>query len=213
METKQIKPSGWWYVVALAVLLFACVAAAALFPLGIAGTVNSAIGVDRLINSFDRVTMPGSAELTLDETGSYVVFAEPFDLSSRLPQLNCELKEKASGREVPLFDAWLQQGPTYQTMDRAGTLLMRFDVDSPSTYVLTCQYAGGGDTPKVVLAVGTNFWSSVVDVVAVTLASLFLPVLLCFGAGILALVILVVVAVMRHQSARRLQAAASQSPS
>ena len=220
METKQVKPSGWFYVLGLMVLLFGCVGAIAVFAFGIAGTVDSAIDVDRQINEFERVVVPGSAQLVLDEAGSYVIFYEysgvldgvPFNSSRSQPRLNCELQNKASGNQVPLYDVWLQDA-NYQLLDRSGTMLMRFDVDRPDTYVLTCGYAGSGDAPEAVLAIGTGFWQMAVDLAVHAVTILIAPVLLFFGLGIIALVILVTVALMRHQSARRLEREVVQSTS
>jgi hypothetical protein len=72
LEEQRVKPSGWFYVLGLAIFVFGCAAAIALFAAGMVGTAASAVEVDRLINSFDHVIVPGSAELALDEPGAYV---------------------------------------------------------------------------------------------------------------------------------------------
>jgi hypothetical protein len=210
MEEQRIQPSGWFYVLGLAVFVFGCVAAIALFAAGMAGTAASAVDVDRLINDFDRVVVPGSAELTLDEAGAYLVFYEyrsvvdgvTYNASKSRPRLNCELQVKESGEPVSLYDVWVQDS-NYELPSRSGTLLMRFSVDRPGAYLLSCQYAGGEDAPKAVLAIGTNLLPSVVSLATSLLAGLLGPVLLVSGATLLAGLIVIVVAVLRHQSARR----------
>lgn len=213
METQRIRPSGWFYVLGLAIFLFGCVAAMAFFAFGIAGMVDSAIDIDRLINDFDRLVVPGSAELVLDESGPYAIFyehrsvvdGEPFYSSRSRPRLKCHLQVKESGNEVPLINAWPQES-NYDLPNRSGTLLMRFDLDRPDTYVLSCDYAGSGDAPEVVLAVGTGseFLQSALGLAVSVIAGLFVPVLLVFGAGIVGLFVIALVAVLRHQSAKRL---------
>jgi hypothetical protein len=211
MEEQRIQPSGWFYALGLAVLVFGCMAAIALFAVGMAGTAASAVDVDRLIHSFDRVVVPGSTELTLDETGPYLVFYEhrsvvdgvTYNTSRSRPRLNCELQNKASGREVTLNDAWLGDS-NYQLPDRSGALLMRFDVDRPGVYRLSCRYAGGQEAPKTVLAIGTDLLPSAMGLATGLLAGLLGPVLLTCGAALLAGLIVIVVAVLRHQSARRI---------
>ncbi len=138
MEEQRIRPSGWFYVLGLVIFVFGCVAAFALFAAGMAGTAASAVDVGRVIHSFDRVVVPGSADLTLDETGAYLVFYEyrsvvdgvTYNASRSRPRLNCELQNKASGKEVTLHEAWLGDS-NYELPDRSGALLMRFDVDRP----------------------------------------------------------------------------------
>ncbi len=210
MEEQRIQPSGWFYALGLAIFVFGCLAALALFAAGMAGTAASAVDVDRVIRSFDRVVVPGSAELTLDETGPYLVFYEhrsvvdgvTYNSSRSRPRLNCELQDNASGREVTLHDAWLGDS-NYELPDRSGALLMRFDVDRPGVYLLSCRYAGSQEAPKTVLAVGANLLPGAIGLGASLVAGLLGPVLLTCGAALLAGLIVVVVAVLRHQSARR----------
>jgi len=216
MEEQRIKPSGWFYVFGLSVFLFGCVAAIALFTIGMVGTVASALNVDRQLSDFERVVVPGSAELVLDETGLYTVFYEyrsvvagvPYHSSKIRPRLNCELRDKTSGKQVSLNDAWLQDSK-YELASRSGTLLMVFEVDRPDTYILSCQYAGNGDAPRVVLAIGTNLLPSVINLAVSVLTALMAPVLMIAGASIVAGLIVIIVAVMRHQSARRIASEAS----
>lgn len=211
MEGQRIKPSGWFYVLGLAVFVFGCAAAFALFAAGMAGTAASAVDVDRVINDLDRVIVPGSAELALDEAGAYLVFYEyhsvvdgvPYNSSRSRPQLNCELRDQASGKEVALYDAWMFDN-TYNLPDRSGTLLMRFDANRPGVYLLSCRYAGGQDTPKAVLAIGTDLLPGAIGLATSLLAGLLGPVLSICGGALLAGLIVIVVAVLRHQSARRI---------
>lgn len=216
MEAQRIKPSGWFYVLGLAVFLFGCLAATVAFSVGMVGMVDSAIDVDRMINEFDRVVVPGTAQLELDEAGSYTIFYEyrgtldgvPFSSTRSRPRLNCQLRERESGDQVPLYDAWLQKS-NYELPDRSGTMLMRFDVDRADTYVLTCEYAGGGDAPEAVLAIGTGFVRNVLDLVARVFVGLLLPIPLIFSATMAAGLIVVIVAVLRHRSSRQIAGEAS----
>jgi len=86
---------------------------------------------------------------------------------------------------------------------------MVFEVDRPDTYILSCQYAGNGDAPRVVLAIGTNLLPSVINLAVSVLTALMAPVLMIAGASIVAGLIVIIVAVMRHQSARRIASEAS----
>jgi hypothetical protein len=216
METQQIKPSGWFYVLGLAVFLFGCLAAGVVFGVGVAGMVDSAIEVDRVIGDFDRLVVPGSAQLALDKAGSYAIFYEhrsvvdgvPFYSSPSRPQVRCDMQFKASGERVPLTDAWYMDS-NYEMPSRAGTLLMLFDVDRPDTYVLSCDYAGSRDGPEVVLAVGTGLLGSAIELAVSVVSALAVPALLILGAGTVAALIVAIVSVLRHRSARRVAEEAS----
>lgn len=216
METQQIKPSGWFYGLGLAVFLFGCLAATLVFGVGVAGMVDSAIEVDRVIGDFDRLVVPGSAQLALDKAGSYAIFYEhrgvvdgvPFYSGRSRPRLRCDLQVKASGERVPLTDAWTMD-TNYDTPNRAGTLLMLFEAERPDTYVLSCDYAGSRDGPEVVLAVGTGLLGSAIGLAVSVVSALAVPALLILGAGTVAALIVAIVAVLRHRSARRIAEEAS----
>jgi hypothetical protein len=215
METQQVKPSGWFYGLGLAVFLFGCLAAGAVFGVGVAGMVDSAIEVDRVIGDFDRLVVPGSAQLALDEAGSYAIFYEyrsvvdgvPYYASPSRPRLRCDMQVKASGERVPLTDAWYMDS-NYEMPSRAGTLLMLFEAERPDTYVLSCDYAGSRDGPGVVLAVGTGLLGSAIELAVSVVSALVVPAVVILGAGAVAALIVAIVAVLRHRSARRIKGAA-----
>lgn len=208
MEQQRSKPSSGLYVIGVAILVLGCAGAAILFAFGVAGMVDSALEIDQLISDFDRVVVPGSAQLQLDEAGAYFVFyeyrsvvdGESFHSSRSCPELNCTLRVKESGQQVRLTNTWPQQS-NYELLDRAGTMFMRFNIDRPDTYVLSCEYAGTRNAPDVVLAVGTGFVRGALDLAVKVMGGLLAPFALACGAGVVGLLAIAVVAVLRHRSA------------
>ena len=154
------------------------------------------------ISEFDKYHLVAHTSTVVYEYRS-VVGGVQYNTNKIKPRLNCELREKTSGKQISLSDAWIQDS-NYELASRSGTLLMVFEVDRPDTYLLSCYYTDSREEPKVVLAIGTNLLPNVVSLALSAVVGFLTPVpLLCCGTFMAGLIVCIV-AVMRHRNARRI---------
>ncbi|WP_280267699.1 hypothetical protein [Nocardia wallacei] len=185
--SRRVTPSGRWYAFAGALAAIGIVAAVAI---GVLGFVRMSDRVD----NFQRVEIPGSADVRITETGGYTVYFEYPSASSQVPEgsVNVQLADP-DGAPVSLRD--YDSELTYAFGGHEGRAGFSFDAARPGTYHLVTQ----GDS-AVTAAVGRGIGTSMVT-----------TILLAFGvagAGVLAgLIMLIVVAIKRGSSKRRLAVA------
>ena len=164
MNRRRTKPSGWYYGLAVLVLMLGWpIAGAASYPAvrGVPAAIKEAYDLSRLT----QVVVPGSAEITLSRTGAYGVYYEyrsvvdgvEYATSQSPPWLECSLISDATGRVIPVVPDVVETnrydaGPGR----RAGVLIMSTTVDEPGGYAFSCQYADGREQPRIVLAIGQN---------------------------------------------------------
>ena len=163
-------PSRKGYVFAAAVLAAGVVGFALILFLGLSGL------------SMQRVVVPGSAELTLEEPGRYTIYHESRSVMDGrvyyvddVSGLTVELVSAETGESVPL-DA-PGANTTYDLRGRSGRGVLTFEVDRPGAYRLSADYPAGGG-PETVLAVGkglgTRIAMTVVGAIAVGIGSFLL---------------------------------------
>ncbi|WP_280373951.1 hypothetical protein [Nocardia wallacei] len=183
---ERVIPSGRWY--ALGALLVVA---------GIAGAVVVAlVGFVRMsdrVDGFQRVPVPGSADVQITETGGYTVYFEYPNASSRVFQGNVNVRLLGpDGTSVPLED--YSSALTYGLGGHEGRAGFSFDAARPGTYHLVTQGDSG-----VTAAIGRGIGGS--------LASTILLALGIGAAGVvLGLVVFIVVAVKRGAAKRRIGA-------
>lgn len=214
MEHKK-RPSGWMYVVAAVIPVLGCLLAMALvyqwFP-GLPGALESRVNIDNLM----QVVVPGSEEITFTRGGAYAVYYEfrsvvdgaVYASSEKPPALACTLTSRATGGDVGVVPEYVPTN-TYSTKDRerVGVLIRSLTIDQPGTYTFSCRYADGRSQPEIVLAVGPNFVWEFFGIAARTIVTAVAGLAVLFGSGILAAVVVAVVAVKRRQPKREVVSA------
>ena len=203
-----MKPSGWYYALAALVPLLGCLLAAAgvyqWFP-RLPGTFEAKMNLDNLT----QVVVPGSKDITFAESGAYAVYYEyrsvvdgrVFASRETPPALTCSLTSKATGTEVTVVPDYVETN-RYSTRDqgRVGVLIGSITIDEPGTYTFSCHHADGTSQPEKVLAVGPNFVWEFFTFAARTVARAMGALAVPLGSAAVAAVVVIVVAVRRHQS-------------
>jgi hypothetical protein len=203
-----MRPGGWTYGLAVLIPVLGCLIAMGLvyqwFP-GLPGTFESKMNLGDLT----QVVVPGSEEVTFAESGAYAVYYEYRSVvngavyaSSRTPPaLACTLTSRATGADVGVVPDYVPTN-TYSTKDRerVGVLIRSITIDQPGTYNFSCRYADGRSQPQVVLAVGPNFVWEFLGIAARTVITATAGLAVLFGSGVVAAVVVIVVAVKRRQS-------------
>jgi len=206
MEYKK-RPSAWLYVVVVAIPVLGCLLTAALayawFP-GLPGTLGSRVNIDNLT----QVVVPGAQEITFAEGGAYAVYYEYHSVvdgvvytdSEWPPALACTLTPRAGGDDVAVVPDHMPSN-TYATRGRArvGTLMGSITIKKPGRYRFACEYPDGSPSPRVVVAVGPNLAWEFLGIATRTLLAVMAGLAVLLGSGLLAAVVLIVVALKRHR--------------
>lgn len=185
IATEASLPSRWWYAVA-AMVVFA----------GFAGMGGYLLP---RLNSFGeslmRTVVPGEATLTLSEPGTYTIFHEERSVvdgqlyvSDTISGLRVSVQAMPSDEKIAVLPATMSE--SYSLGSHTGRSAFTFDIAKPGQYRLTAGYDDGRGEPKVVLAIGHNFLSNLIQTILGALA-------IAFGAIAAAIVIVVVVAQKR----------------
>jgi hypothetical protein len=193
MDKRAIRPSGWFYMIGIALVLAGfCVFGYSLFN-----------GIFHIADNLTRMAAPGEKDLTLKGNLKYAIFAEEqssaatgiYSMRSIGAGLTCHIREEASGREIetqrPIAAA------TYNVGSRVGRALFVFDTEDAGVYHLSCGYAEGSQRAGVTVAVGSGVEEEMGKAVLTGLAAMF-------GGGILGAIVLVTVYLMREKAKRRL---------
>ncbi|MBN2502941.1 MAG: hypothetical protein JXB38_19330 [Anaerolineales bacterium] len=213
MESQKIKPSRWYFALAAGIFLAGIVIASIVMGIGAEDFIA-------LFKDFDsdtgevlqRVIVPGSGELNLSEAGEYTIFYEyrsevngvEYHTGSNLPDMDCSLT--AGETEVSILPSFTHANYQFDLQDRAGVAVMKFEIDRPGTYTLTCAYADGSERPEIVLAVMKEFFKEFILPIFEFTGSLMLGMGLVCGSSLAAVIMFVFVAVKRSSAKRQLQA-------
>lgn len=195
MDNEEIRPSRWFY--ALAALVF------------VGGWVGFGVLLFRnlwgLGKNLHQVVVPGRAEITLRDPGTYTIYYEHksvvgdkvYSTAPELSGLECAVTSKVTGARVPLSAA--RMSGNYEFDGRAGTSVFDFSIHDPGIYELSAEYSGDETGPEVVLAVGHDFTMGL-------LTTIFGSLAIVFGSMLVSIVIVVVTIVMRSNAKKRLKA-------
>jgi len=210
MSEKKLKPTGWLYVLAIFLPIFACAITAVPVYLSIP-KLPGALG-DISINSLTQVIVPGSAEINFKEAGAYAVYYEyrsTIDGMSYVrgqypPMMKCQLISKETGRNIELAspDA---KGEMYSTgnQGRAGVLMKSISIDQPGIHEFSCRYPDDSSQPQIVLAVGPNFVWEFFNLAAKPVGAMVCGMSVFLGVGVISTIMVVIVALKRNQSKSR----------
>jgi hypothetical protein len=143
-SAEGIKPSAWWYGVAAAVAVAGIVIAIVVMVQAIAGLVDR-------VDDFQRVSLPGSGTITLDETGGYTVYHE-FSGASDSSTLGSSVSVNITGPDgQPVELRNYDSNVTYNWDDHEGVALYSFHADQVGEYTISAEGQQG------VVAVGRGF--------------------------------------------------------
>jgi hypothetical protein len=166
---QQLQPGKWLYGLAGLVAL-----------VGLLGFVwilmSSLKGIE---TSLPQFIMPGTAELSLSQPGTYTIFYEPtsvvggrvFSTEEKLPGISCAVTSRTAGKNLELGPP--EMSGTYTLGGRSGRSVLEFTVVNPGEFQFTCDYQDGAKQPEVVFAVGHGFIGGIFRTVALCLVSMF----------------------------------------
>lgn len=149
--TEVKRPSAMQYLAGIAIIIVTTIIAIALL---ISGALN-------IIKPDMSVTVPGTRQLELNETGYYILFCEEQDSGS-----SCDAIEDM---EISLYDSYSDpvelsypsSDIEYTVNDISYTSVYDFWVDETGTYTLVAEYDEGESGPDAVLAMSNfNFMSA-----------------------------------------------------
>jgi uncharacterized membrane protein YhaH (DUF805 family) len=172
-KTPAIRPSRLWYWVAAGVLVGAVICVA----LAVAGFFS----VNRQIQDFQRVRVPGQAELHFADAGGYVLyleqpgqccsFAAGGGESAPFPRWWLNLGLRSAGYGVPvLVRTWQGTTESYSVNGHEGQTAMYFTIEQPGWYQLAARNA----VPRSItdVAVGRGVGQPILTSVLLGLAGL-----------------------------------------
>jgi len=189
MEARPLRPARLWYWVAGTAAVAGVVWLAVDLFLGIGWS-------NELIEGFQRVPIPGQAEVSFAEPGGYVLYFEgagASDTRTTIPAYNVSLTSVASGQEVSIRP--YRSSQIYDHAGHSGRAVGTFRIEEPGRFLLRTEGAPQGGAN---VAVGPAFHN-----VAPAVAGAFILVL---GGMVLTMV----VAIRRRQARHPLAAPAAQ---
>ena len=131
----RLRPGRVWYWVALLVF----VAGWAWFVLGL-------VLLNGRIDSFQRVAVPGSGEVSLDHSGEYVIYYEGLGAAEgNIPPFDVTVNPAAAPAAVQSLDVHSGVGMSYSFGAREGRAVLTLEVAQPGTFVIETTT----DTPAV----------------------------------------------------------------
>jgi hypothetical protein len=205
MSEYKLKPTRWFYVLAILLPIFACMGTALLVYVNVPelpGTLDTLS-----IHSLTQVPVPGSAEIVFPKSGAYAVYYEyrsvidgkSYYRNENFPRVRCQLNSKETGKAVKLVSSNVE-GNIYNYPGRAGVMFKQISIDQPGAYNFSCQYPDGRSTPKSVMAVGPNYVWEFFNIAVKPIAAMMFGALVFFMVSVISILIIVIVAVKRHRS-------------
>jgi hypothetical protein len=211
MSERKIKPSRWYYVVALLIPFFACVGTALFVYTNVPKLPGALEGMG--INDLTQVVVPGSTDVHFPKAGGYAVYYEYRSVNDGVsyarnkfpPSIQCQLTSKSTGEDIAVTPDYVE-GNMYATQneERVGVLINSIVIKNPGIYHFSCQYPDGRKSPEIVLAVGPNIIWEFFNIAAKPIAATLTGGLVFAGAGMISILILVFVAIKRHESKKML---------
>ncbi len=200
MDNQNIKPSRWYYGLAIVVFIIG----GSLFTLFLFNSLSGLTG------GLTQVVVPVKSDITFPETGKYTIFYEYqsvvdnrlYFTGERLSGLHCTLTSKVTGYRVALSRPLTRS--TYSLGGRKGVSVLEFNIDQPGIYEFSASYPGGQEGPEVVLAMGRGFMKKL-------MWTIFGGLAIFFGSGAIAVAITVVTLLKREKAKKQLENQYSQN--
>lgn len=158
-ETERVRPSSWYYL--LAVAFFAGGLGMMIFLF--------AAGMRRVRDGMARGEIPGQMDLELKQKETYTIFLERASLTNRstIPLeggVSCEVSALPNGEAVPSRRPATATSYVYGT--RAGVSIFEFSVPHDGVYTVACTAGGKVPEMKLEVAVGGGVTKAISAVVA-----------------------------------------------
>lgn len=136
-----------------------------------------------LTADMQRISMPGTALVNLEEAGAYSIFYEYKSIykgknyysSGNISRLELNIKEKDTGRKIQLKLPTARK--RYDSKDRAGYGIYDFEIQQPGEYIFTGKFQSG-EGNKVILAVTHGFTAKIMKFVITGIFMLFGTIIL-----------------------------------
>jgi len=168
MNRSDVQPGIWYYGLAVLVIIIGFAA----FGLSIYTVTSDAEG------GLLQMTAPGSADLSLAESGEYIIFYENnsyldgkfYSTGEQISGLGVQVNEKATGLNLATYPA--NTSFTYSLGSRSGRSIMVFTAPRAGIYQLNASYSGRAG-PVVVLAVGKGIMEGILSSIMISLLALF----------------------------------------
>ncbi|MFI9507927.1 hypothetical protein [Nocardia sp. NPDC052566] len=187
---QRVKPSGWWYAAVAFIIVAAIVGGGALGGSGALRSVST-------FEDYQRVEVPGSGTVQLTESGNYTVYFEyPGATGDAASPPVIVTITGPDGKKVRL-EAFDSKKFTYTYNDRTGRGKYDFQITRTGAYQVTTSGTAG-----VTVAIGKG---GAFDWLKWLLGGLGI----IFGGLILGIGFLIVIAIRRGTSKRRLRAASA----
>ncbi|MEU4295589.1 hypothetical protein AB0E63_45860 [Kribbella sp. NPDC026596] len=178
--SAKLRPGRVWYWVALLV-----------FVAGLAWLLLGLVLLNNRIDSFERVAVPGQGEVSLDHSGSYVIYYEgPGAAAGNVPAFDLTVTPVSAPAEVQSLEPH-SGSVTYSFGSREGRAVLTLEVTQPGKFLIKAPGApavAGGSW----LAVGSSIAGGIVRVVVPSVVAMLAAV----GGAI-------AVALVRHSRAKR----------
>lgn len=210
MSKNKLRPTGWLYVLAIFLPIFACGITAVPVYRSIP-KLPGAFG-NLSINSLTQVIVPGSAEINFKKTGAYAVYYEyrstidgmNYMRSQYPPKMKCQLISKETGQRIELAspDAKVEMYST-GNQERVGVLMKTISIDRPGIHVFSCRNPDDSSQPQIVLAVGPNFIWEFFNLAAKPVGAMVCGMFVFLGVGVISTIMVILVAIKRNQSKSR----------
>ncbi len=168
MDDSDIKPSIWYYGLAILTIIVGFVLFAGLIFSSISETGSDLV----------QMVSPGSVDMHLKEPGEYTIYYEYetyfrnkfYKTGEQIPGIRIDVLEIAEGRHLDTYPSPV--GLKYNLGSRSGRGIMAFKADHPGVYRINTMYPERPG-PEVVLAVGKGFAEGILSGLLISFATLF----------------------------------------
>ncbi|HEY6278606.1 MAG TPA: hypothetical protein VIX86_20020 [Streptosporangiaceae bacterium] len=172
---RRLRPGRIWYLVALLV-----------FAAGVAWLVIGLLSIGSQVNSFPRVPIPRGGQVSLSQSGGYVVYYEgPGAQSGNVPSVNVRVIPASPGAAVRSLTPYTSS-VTYGFGSHQGRAVLSLEVAHPGRFAVV---TSGGAVPA---GADLAFGHSLVSGIAGTALLTVLLMLLGVAGGITVFVIRIV---------------------
>jgi hypothetical protein len=193
-ETVPIRPSAWYYLLAVPFLL-----------LGMIFFFYTLLhDILHVTDSLTQVVVPGESNLTLKHGVTYTVFYEQhsvvngviYSANEPLSGLKCKVSSvsQGDGDVIPLRQA--SMSTTYDVGGRSGKSVLEFSTAQDGHYRFSCGYPEGSRGPEVVLAVGSGVGEGIMNTILKCFGAIF-------GGGTLGGIVFLTVYFLRERSKKQ----------
>jgi hypothetical protein len=202
MNEDKKNHSRWLFAIPVLIILGGVLISVLLFRSSGIGTYPTLIA-DAYREEQHHLNVPGSMDVKLMRTGAYGIYYENSLVSSISPgeeippAIECSLTSKSTGTEILAVPDYVKTNRYLSKDLHTGVLIMSITVDEPDSYTFACNYQNGSTEPKIVVAMGPNYFWEFLRVAGRISLSLFLGICTLSGSILLALIILIVVIILK----------------